>query len=134
MGGLSILSHLSTVQRSLGYCPQSDAVDPLLTVREHLDLYGRLKGLEEDGVRRETEKGIRRLGLSGFADRCAGTLSGGNKRKLATAIALVGDPRIVFLDEPTSGMDPGSRRFLWDTILRRVREGQSVILTSHSME
>ena len=84
--------------------------------------------------------------------RCAGTYSGGNKRKLSTAIALIGNPSIVFLvrrkyicrnyrrnvlvrqDEPTSGMDPGARRFLWNSILEMVRAGQSVVLTSHSME
>ena len=72
--------------------------------------------------------------MSGDLLRCAGTYSGGNKRKLSTAIALVGNPSIVFLDEPTSGMDPGARRFLWNTVLEMVRAGQSVVLTSHSME
>ena len=69
-----------------------------------------------------------------WLSRCAGTYSGGNKRKLSTAIALVGNPSIVFLDEPTSGMDPGARRFLWNTVLQMVRGGQAVVLTSHSME
>jgi len=78
--------------------------------------------------------GLKRLGLVPYADRCAGTYSGGNKRKLATAIALVGNPSVVFLDEPTTGMDPAARRFLWNAILEMVRAGQSVVLTSHSME
>ena len=72
--------------------------------------------------------------VTGWLSRCAGTYSGGNKRKLSTAIALVGNPSIVFLDEPTSGMDPGARRFLWNTVLEMVRGGQAVVLTSHSME
>ena len=72
--------------------------------------------------------------VTGWLSRCAGTYSGGNKRKLSTAIALVGNPSIVFLDEPTSGMDPGARRFLWNTVLQMVRGGQAVVLTSHSME
>jgi ABC-type multidrug transport system ATPase subunit len=85
-------------------------------------------------VKREAESGLSRLGLVAYGDRCAGTYSGGNKRKLSTAIALIGDPSVVFLDEPTSGMDPGARRFLWNSILAMVRAGQSVVLTSHSME
>merc|ERR1712222_294343 len=101
-----------------------------LTGREHLRLYARLRGLDEDSVKREAENGLRRLGLAAYADRCAGTYSGGNKRKLSTAIALIGNPSIVFLDEPTSGMDPGARRFLWNSILDMVRAGQSVVLTS----
>ena len=134
VNGYSILSELDSVRQNLGYCPQFDALDPLLTGREHLRLYARLRGLDEDSVKREAENGLRRLGLAAYADRCAGTYSGGNKRKLSTAIALIGNPSIVFLDEPTSGMDPGARRFLWNSILDMVRAGQSVVLTSHSME
>ncbi|KAG8226834.1 hypothetical protein J437_LFUL007088 [Ladona fulva] len=89
------------------------------------------------------DDGLKKLGLGRYADRLSGTFSGGNKRKLSTAIALVGDPPLVFLDEPTSGMDVGARRFLWACILSVVREkegnkgegkGRSVVLTSHSME
>lgn len=75
--------------------------------------------------------GIRKLGLQRYAHKCSGTYSGGNRRKLNTAIALVGDPPLIFLDEPTTGMDPKARRFLWDCILDIVRGGRSVILTSH---
>ena len=134
MNGYSVLNQLDDVRQNLGYCPQFDALDPLLTGREHLRLYARLRGLDEDSAKREAENGLRRLGLAAYADRCAGTYSGGNKRKLSTAIALIGHPSVVFLDEPTSGMDPGARRFLWNSILDMVRAGQSVVLTSHSME
>lgn len=74
------------------------------------------------------------MNLTEYANRCAGGFSGGNKRKLSTAIALVGNPPIIFLDEPTTGMDPKARRFLWDIITGIVKEGRTVILTSHSME
>merc|ERR1712038_914964 len=134
VNGYSILSELDYMRQNLGYCPQFDALDPLLTGREHLRLYARLRGLNEDSVKREAENGLRRLGLAAYADRAAGTYSGGNKRKLSTAIALIGNPSMVFLDEPTSGMDPGARRFLWNCILEMVRGGQSVVLTSHSIE
>ena len=78
---------------------------------------------------------LTRLNLSAYADRQSCTYSGGNKRKLSTAIALVGNPNMVFLDEPTAGMDVGARRFLWNCISEIVRSrGKSVILTSHSME
>lgn len=77
---------------------------------------------------------IGKLDLSKHADKPSHTYSGGNKRKLSTAIALVGDPPIVFLDEPTTGMDPGSRRFLWSTLTSVMKSGRSIVLTSHSME
>jgi len=134
VNGFSILNEMSKVRQSLGYCPQFDALDPLLSGREHLRLYARLRGLDEKSVKKAAEWGLRKLGLTPYADRCAGTYSGGNKRKLSTAIALIGNPSIVFLDEPTSGMDPGARRFLWNSILEMIRGGQSVVLTSHSME
>jgi len=118
----------------MGYCPQSDAIFELLTGREHLELFARLRGVPEAQVAQTASLGLARLGLPQYADRPAGTYSGGNKRKLATAVALVGDPAVVFLDEPTTGMDPSSRRFLWNSLLAVVREGRSVVLTSHSME
>merc|ERR1711953_700769 len=132
--GFNIKTNLDEARRNLGYCPQFDALNPLLTGREHLRLYARLRGLSEASVNKYTEWCLKRLGLAPYADRAAGTYSGGNKRKLSTAIALIGRPSMVFLDEPTSGMDPGARRFLWNCVLEMIRGGQSVILTSHSME
>ncbi|XP_065332368.1 ATP-binding cassette sub-family A member 7-like isoform X3 [Cloeon dipterum] len=132
--GHSIKSEIRLVRRKLGYCPQFDALDPLLTAREHLELYSKLRGVPSHLLPHAVDEGLSRLGLTQYADKCAGTYSGGNKRKLSTAIALVGNPPLVFLDEPTSGMDPAARRFLWRCILRAVREGRSVVLTSHSME
>ncbi|XP_028968379.1 ATP-binding cassette sub-family A member 1 [Galendromus occidentalis] len=131
----SVKTEIDRARQRVGYCPQFDAIDPLLTGYEHLEFYARLRGVPEKHVARVADWGIRKLGLRMFAHRCAGTYSGGNKRKLNTAIALVGNPPLVFLDEPTTGMDPKSRRFLWDCIIDIVREGgRSVILTSHSME
>lgn len=118
----------------MGYCPQFDAINDLITGREHLEFYARLRGVPEKEVSRVAAWGIRKLGLTKYADRAAGNYSGGNKRKLSTAIALVGCPPIVFLDEPTTGMDPKARRFLWDCILSIIKEGRCVLLTSHSME
>uniref|UniRef100_A0AAX7W0Y8 ABC transporter domain-containing protein n=1 Tax=Astatotilapia calliptera TaxID=8154 RepID=A0AAX7W0Y8_ASTCA len=134
VAGYSILTEILDVHQNMGYCPQFDAIDELLTGREHLYLYARLRGVPESEIPRVAEWGIQKLGLSEYAGRCAGTYSGGNKRKLSTAIAMIGCPALVLLDEPTTGMDPHSRRFLWNAIMTVIRDGRAVVLTSHSME
>ncbi|XP_043431546.1 retinal-specific phospholipid-transporting ATPase ABCA4 isoform X3 [Prionailurus bengalensis] len=134
IAGKSILTNISDVHQSMGYCPQFDAVDDQLTGREHLYLYARLRGVPADEIERVTNWSIQSLGLSLYADRLVGTYSGGNKRKLSTAIALIGCPPLVLLDEPTTGMDPQARRMLWNIIVSIIREGRAVVLTSHSME
>ncbi|XP_030087361.2 phospholipid-transporting ATPase ABCA7 [Serinus canaria] len=132
--GHSVLTDLQSVHQHMGYCPQFDAITDLLTGREHLEFYSRLRGIPEEETPRVAQWGITALGLGPHADRPAGKYSGGNKRKLSTAIALLGCPPVVFLDEPTTGMDPQARRFLWERILGVIRDGRSVVLTSHSME
>ncbi|XP_066512665.1 retinal-specific phospholipid-transporting ATPase ABCA4-like [Hoplias malabaricus] len=134
VAGYSILTNILDVHQNMGYCPQFDAIDELLTGREHLYLYARLRGVPEREICRVAEWGIEKLGLSEYAGQCAGTYSGGNKRKLSTAIAMIGCPPLVLLDEPTTGMDPHSRRFLWNAIMSIIRDGRAVVLTSHSME
>ncbi|KAM9329361.1 phospholipid-transporting ATPase ABCA1 [Gastrophryne carolinensis] len=132
--GHSILSEIQEVHQNMGYCPQFDAINELLTGREHLELYALLRGVPEKEVCKVAEWAIRKLGLVKYSEKCAGGYSGGNKRKLSTAIALIGGPPVVFLDEPTTGMDPKARRFLWNCALSIIKEGRSVVLTSHSME
>ncbi|KYO42635.1 ATP-binding cassette sub-family A member 1 isoform A [Alligator mississippiensis] len=132
--GHSVLCDMQAMHQSMGYCPQFDAINDLLTGREHLEFYSRLRGVPEDEAPRVAQWGISKLGLAPYADRPAGGYSGGNKRKLSTAIALIGCPPVIFLDEPTTGMDPGARRFLWNCVLSVIKEGRSVVLTSHSME
>uniref|UniRef100_A0A674IQN4 ABC transporter domain-containing protein n=1 Tax=Terrapene triunguis TaxID=2587831 RepID=A0A674IQN4_9SAUR len=127
-------SDLQSVHQNMGYCPQFDAINDLLTGREHLEFYCRLRGVPEEETPRVAQWGVSTLGLAQYTDRPAGGYSGGNKRKLSTAIALLGAPPVVFLDEPTTGMDPRARRFLWNCILSVIKEGRSVVLTSHSME
>uniref|UniRef100_A0A3P8YR45 ABC transporter domain-containing protein n=1 Tax=Esox lucius TaxID=8010 RepID=A0A3P8YR45_ESOLU len=133
LNGYSIRTEMREVHQNMGYCPQFDALNDLLTGREHLEFYARLRGVPEKEVPMVTW-GIQKLGLVKYSNKAAGTYSGGNKRKLSTAMALIGCPPVVFLDEPTTGMDPKARRFLWDCILSVIKEGRSVILTSHSME
>ncbi|XP_067108458.1 retinal-specific phospholipid-transporting ATPase ABCA4 isoform X1 [Osmerus mordax] len=134
VAGYSINDQMLDVHQNMGYCPQFDAIDELLTGREHLFLYARLRGVPEAEIARVAEWGIQKLGLTEYAERCAGTYSGGNKRKLSTAIAMIGCPALVLLDEPTTGMDPHSRRFLWTAIMSVIQDGRAVVLTSHSME
>ena len=134
LSGYSILTDMLSVHQHLGYCPQFDALCSLLTPTEHLEMYARLRGVLERDVSKVAKWAIHRLGLVTHQNKCAGDLSGGNKRKLSTAIALVGNPSVVFLDEPTTGMDPKARRFLWNCINSIKRDGRSVVLTSHSME
>ena len=134
MNGYSISNQKEKVYRSIGYCPQFDALMPLLTAREHLKFFARLRGIPEKNVKQVSEWAMDKVGLNVFADRLSGDLSGGNKRKLSTAIALVGNPSVICLDEPTSGMDAKARRLLWNDITNLVKENRIVILTSHSME
>ncbi|PWA20139.1 hypothetical protein CCH79_00020528, partial [Gambusia affinis] len=134
LAGKSVLREIEDVHRNMGYCPQFDAINELLTGREHLELYAVLRGVPEWEVCDVAEWGIRKLSLLKYADKRAGSYSGGNLRKLSTAISLIGAPPVVFLDEPTTGMDPRARRALWNCIHSVIKEGRSIVLTSHSME
>jgi len=89
-----------------------------LTTREHLELYSAIKGIPSKKRKSLIDKKIREMELSNFENVCAGTYSGGNKRKLSVAVAMIGNPPIVFLDEPSTGMDPVARRYMWDVISR----------------
>ncbi|XP_033375250.1 ATP-binding cassette sub-family A member 13 [Parus major] len=118
----------------IGYCPQQDALDELLTGWEHLYYYCALRGIPKQDIHKVAEDLVNRLHLNAHADKLVRTYSAGTKRKLSTAVALVGKPQILLLDEPSSGMDPCSKRYLWKAILKEVQDGCAVVLTSHSME
>ena len=136
LDGLDIETEQMQVRRLIGYCPQHDALLDLLTVYEHLELYARIKGVPSSMLDTVIHSKMRQLDLLDFANKMAGTLSGGNKRKLSVAIAMIGRPKVIFLDEPSTGMDPVARRYMWDVIsAMSTGNGQcSVILTTHSME
>lgn len=133
LGNHDILREQLAVRRLIGYCPQFDALFSLLTAREHLEFYATLKGVSKGNMKKIVDGMLHYLSLREYADRPAGTYSGGNKRKLSVAIALIGDPPIVFLDEPSTGMDPVARRFMW-RFISDTMSGRSVILTTHSMD
>ncbi|KAJ1524618.1 hypothetical protein ONE63_011102 [Megalurothrips usitatus] len=132
--GRSVRGDMDSVRRLTGYCPQFDALIPLLSVREHLVLYSGLRGVEPRQRPAAVRRAIDMLDLGAHEDKQAKALSGGNKRKLSAAIALVGDPLLLYMDEPTTSMDPCARRFVWQRVRRVVAAGRSVLLTSHSME
>ncbi|XP_005108894.3 ATP-binding cassette sub-family A member 3 [Aplysia californica] len=129
-----IKNNIKDVQANMGYCPQFDALLDHMTGRETLTLFCNLKGVPKEHISSVCDDLIDVLMLKPHADKLVGAYSGGNKRKLSTALSLVGDPAFILLDEPTSGMDPGARRQLW-TVLSQVRaSGRTLVLTSHSME
>jgi ABC-type multidrug transport system ATPase subunit len=127
---ISLRKHKALARQNLSACPQYDAIDRL-TVTEHLDFYARIRGVPE--VSRNVEQVIRAVGLDNFRTRMAEALSGGNKRKLSLGIALMGNPGVMLLDEPSSGLDVAAKRVMWRT-LEAVVPGRSIVLTTHSME
>ena len=124
MYGKSIRDSMLDLRQSMGVCPQHNVLWDELTVEEHLVYFAGIKGVDADKVANEVNAIIREVGLVEKANAPSGALSGGQKRKLSVAIALIGDPKIVFLDEPTSGMDPFSRRSTWN--LLKVRTAHSI--------
>jgi ABC-type multidrug transport system ATPase subunit len=133
VSGFDIKTQLDQVQLYMGVCPQFDVLWPELTVSETLLFYARLKGSSPSQEQSRVERAMEEVYLSKFAGLKTRELSGGMRRRLSVAISLVGDPRIVFLDEPTTGLDPENRRQLWD-ILAKCKEGRAMVLTTHSME
>jgi ATP-binding cassette subfamily A (ABC1) protein 3 len=130
----SIKSQINEVHKKIGYCPQFDALLEDLTGRETMEIFCLLRGIPRSQVKTISNKLANKLDFAEHLDKQIKAYSGGNKRKLSTALALIGDPQVIFLDEPTTGMDPGAKRKLWDVIIKIRSHGKSVILTSHSME
>ncbi|XP_027203135.2 phospholipid-transporting ATPase ABCA3-like [Dermatophagoides pteronyssinus] len=118
----------------IGYCPQFDALFDDLTGEEILRFYSRLRGIQEKDIDEQITELSQLLYFEMYLNKLSSTYSGGNKRKLSTAIALLGNPAVSFLDEPTSGVDPVARRCLWEAIGRKLKQNISIVLTSHSME
>jgi ATP-binding cassette subfamily A (ABC1) protein 3 len=122
-------------QSQIGYCPQFDALLDRLNSFETLALYGRLRGISDKNIALEVNKLIKKVDLQNHAQRKCKNYSGGNKRKLSLAVALIGSPPVILLDEPTSGVDPVARRKMWVAISDlQYKSGSSIILSSHSMD
>jgi len=135
IGGFDIVEQDAAVRSVIGVALQEAALDPLLNAHEHMRLQCSLQGLDRSEWRSRGRELIERVGLTDAADRRVGTYSGGMKRRLDLALALVHRPRVIFLDEPTTGLDPKSRSDLWDEIARLARdEGVTVFLTTQYLE
>lgn len=135
VAGHDLATDPAGVRRACGYVAQSGGVDPQLTVREELVTQGRLYRLTKKQAIERTAELARDLGLTDLLDRRAGSLSGGQRRRLDIAMALTHRPKVLFLDEPTTGLDPASRADLWD-LVRRLRDehGTTVFLTTHYLD
>ncbi|KAK7169397.1 hypothetical protein R3I93_005384 [Phoxinus phoxinus] len=119
---------------NIGYCPQVDALDNLLTGEEHLYFYARIRGISKRETDQVVNYLLKKLELNYHRHDTSENYSCGTRRKLSTALALIGNPQILLLDEPSSGMDPRSKRHLWKIISEQVMGKCAVVLTSHSME
>ena len=122
------------VRKVIGVTGQFSAVDKLLTGEENLLLMADLNHLDKAEGRRRAVELLHRFDLTDWATKSPSTYSGGMRRKLDLAMTLVGDPRVIFLDEPTTGLDPRSRRTMWDAIRQMVRDGVTVLLTTQNLE
>ncbi|XP_031848316.1 cholesterol transporter ABCA5 isoform X1 [Nomia melanderi] len=134
IGGHNIYSNMSEAFRQMGYCPQHDAQWKNITVREHLECYAAIRGVPWGDIGRIVDLYLSGLQIHEHADKQTQECSGGTRRKLSFAMAMIGGPKVVLMDEPSTGMDPRSKRFLWDTILASFQGGRGAILTTHSME
>ncbi len=131
--GADVVEEGGEVRKHIGYCPQFDAVFELLTVEEHLTLYAGLRGLQGSDLAEAVGDLIHCCDLQDHLTKPARALSGGNRRKLSVAIAMMGAPDVVILDEPSAGMDPAARRGLW-TVIDEAAKHCSVVLTTHHLE
>jgi daunorubicin resistance ABC transporter ATP-binding subunit len=132
--GYDVASRPAIVRQLIGLAGQAAAVDEKLTARENLELFARLYKIPKERRTKRIDELIERFDLGRFADRVAGTYSGGERRRLDVVAALVADPPALFLDEPTTGLDPRSRVELWDAIRSLAGEGTAIVLTTHYLE
>ena len=134
VAGHDVVADPAAVRAEIGVALQEAALDPLMTGRELIRMQATLHGIGRDEGRRRADDLLRRVGLTEAGDRRVGTYSGGMKRRLDLASALVHEPRVLFLDEPTTGLDPVSRKSIWEEVEALNREGTTVFLTTQYLE
>jgi len=132
--GLDPVTHGSQIRARIGVCPQEDTVDSELRVRENLVVYGRFFGLSRAECRARADELLAFVSLTDWADAKVEALSGGMKRRLTIARALVNSPRLLLLDEPTTGLDPQARHLVWERLFRLKQQGVTLVLTTHYMD
>nr|QUF59430.1 ATP-binding cassette transporter Abca3-like2 [Brachionus angularis] len=134
INGNDVVKQRNKARRDMSFCPQFDYLPEYLTVHDTFNLFAGLRGLEQKSINKVLNDLTQIFKLDEFDDKLIQNLSGGNKRKVSSAISFIGRPSVVFLDEPTTGMDPAARRYLW-TVIKRARDlGMTIVLTTHSME
>jgi ABC-2 type transport system ATP-binding protein len=134
VGGFDALKEAAKVKELIGVCPQDTAAYPFLSGRENVELFGNLHTMPKDKLKKSTDELLEKMSLSEDANRRLGKYSGGMKRRINLIMALVHDPEIAFLDEPTVALDPQSRHAVWDFIRELKKRGKTIILTTHYME
>jgi ABC-2 type transport system ATP-binding protein len=134
VAGYDVAGEPDAVRRSIGVAAQQATVDGLLSARRNLVMVGRLQGLPRRVAVRKADELLERFNIADAADRLAKNLSGGMRRRLDLAASLVADPAVLFLDEPTTGLDPRGRGELWDVLRDLVREGTTVLLTTQYLD
>jgi ABC-2 type transport system ATP-binding protein len=134
VAGIDVATDPQAVRERIGVAGQTATVDDLLTARANLELIGRLYHLPRRDVRARADELLERLGLAGDAERLVKTFSGGMRRRVDLAASLMARPPVLFLDEPTTGLDPESRNELWDILRGLVREGTTLLLTTQYLE
>jgi ABC-2 type transport system ATP-binding protein len=134
VGGFDVQTQGREARQIMGVSPQETAVYPYLTGRENIRLFGMLYSLPKSALGPRVDYVLEKVGLMDDAGRRVGKYSGGMKRRVSIAMALVTDPKIVLLDEPTVGMDPQARRSVWDFVLELRDKGKTIVLTTHYME
>ena len=129
-------NNFNQIKSNVGYCPQYEAIFDYLTVYENLEFYARIKGVKIEYLDKLVTAMIKEMSLEEYKNKISGKLSGGNKRKLSVAISLLCNPQIILLDEPSTGMDPEARRFMWAIIHKTSKLGKksSVVMSTHSMD
>ncbi len=134
VAGFDVRSEPERIKRAIGYMSQRFSLYEDLTIRENITLYGGIYDLSDRVIRDRTERMLSRLGLERHADQFVRAIPLGWRQKLAFSVALLHEPRIVFLDEPTSGVDPITRRQFWELIYEAAASGTTVLVTTHYMD